>query len=266
MAQVLTHNQTFDTPQKALLHFGVLGMRWGFRKEAQRNFDQIALEVNSRQETARLNSAISENKFAAFDDRDVVILKGSELRRVTQHPEIDSASDQLYVSTNAQDATNYRALYSYDKRVVNYETVYQTTQDLISPSEKTRVEAYVKLMGTSDIPMQDGRVLNGREYLREAGLGSVVDGLSNRQLALTYYGQLVMFQGIKNEPIGSAYFRELQRLGYNALVDDNDRNILSSQPLLTFGAKQTLVKIRQERITAEAQVQARKNMRIPDRI
>lgn len=37
MAEVLTHNQTFDRPQDALAHYGVKGMKWGVRKKEAPN-------------------------------------------------------------------------------------------------------------------------------------------------------------------------------------------------------------------------------------
>lgn len=242
------YGQTKPSLEDALAHHGVKGMHWGERKDykiAVKTGNQIAPQVHARQEAQRLRATLTEEQFNKLSEHDVVISKGSVLKRTTANPDDASLKTSLYVSTNERDANNYRAIIPGEGDVLKkYNTHYETTlvarEALKSPSEKTRVAAYIKLMDENSIKLNSGESINGREYLRRAGLGDTVDKLDSKQLALTYYGQLTVNQGIRNEPLNTAYFNSLNKRGYNAIIDDNDRSIFGDQPLLVLNASKSL--------------------------
>ena len=253
-----------------IIHYGVKGMRWGVRRDrkaAAANLNKASDIVNKRQEQRRLQATLTEADFKNLSDKKIVFQKGTTLNRITR-----TAADEdgnLYVSVNPKDAEYYRGLIPLEQNnfvMKNYGTVYEKTftalEDLKSPSEKERVSAYIRVMDSPVITV-DGKALTGREYLRERGLGDVVNGLSSREVALTYYGQLAAQQGIKNEPINSAVFKDLSRRGYNAIIDDNDRGIIAETPLLLLKPASS---IRTESIKqlSEADIlQAQKNLAPP---
>lgn len=258
-----------------LLHFGVKGMKWGVRKnykDAQRNFAKASEVVNDRQTRRRMNASLSDSDYAHLSSKDVVIKKGSIVKRTSESPYQDSSYKDLFVSTNNKDAAVYRALVPTEKtggfvgkkHEGYYETTFQATNDLRSPSEKTRVSAYIRMMDLPVVKLANGESVTGREYMRRQGLGGAVDKLTSRQLALTYYGQLAVTQGIKDDPVNSAYFKLIRDKGYNALVDDNDRKILSDEPLLVFDAQKNLKNVHVKQLTTEDVHKAQAEIRLPD--
>ncbi len=100
--------------------------------------------------------------------------------------------------------------------------------------------AYAKIMDTPVVITESG-AMTGRDYLRARGLGRTVDAYTSKELALTYYGQLVATQGIRNDPLNTAYFKKLRDSGYNALVDDNDRGIMAKTPVMLLSGNKTVI-------------------------
>jgi uncharacterized protein YdbL (DUF1318 family) len=260
-----------------LMHYGVKGMKWGERKrlhkEANTNFTSIIPEAQRRQMENRANSTITDERYSKLNDTDRIIQKGSVMKRVTSNPNMDSQVDRLFVSTNEADARNYRAIipvsttrgFVAKKHEGYYEATLQATTDLKSPSEKKRVDAYIQLMGSKEIALSSGEKVTGREYLTRSGLGDFVSKMDDKQVALTYYGQLVLNQSIHNDPMNTAYFNSLAKQGYNAMVDDNDRNVLSKEPLLTLDAKNTLRTLEMKPLSTQDVHAAQASLKLPDR-
>lgn len=262
-----------------LAHYGVPGMKWGVRrqeyKSAKESFKRNTVEIVSRK-NSQFNP-ITNERFKNLSDKDIVVRKGSEIKRITKDPAADFNKDRKFVSVNSQDASNYRAAIStwenrtggVEKKLSGpalYETTFRATKDLKSPSERKRVEAYITLMNQKSIKLSDGKNVTGREYLEKQGLGDTIKGLSNKQVALQYYGQLVYQQGIPNEPINTAYFKQLSKKGYNAVVDDNDRGILASTPMLLLKSSRDLEQVNVQRLTISDVHRAQISLKLPDEV
>ncbi len=255
-----------------LEHVGVKGMQWGVRKaryeKAVRNFNGLTQQIGDLQDKKRLRSTLSEKDFKRLNNKDTVIKRGSKITRTSNNP---TSSGSLFVSTNNQDANNYRAVIPVSEkggRVQKqsrgyYETTFNATENLKSPSERKRVEGYISLMGERSIRLNTGETITGRDYLIRQGLSETVKKLNNRQLALTYYGQIVMQQGIRNEPLNTAYYNKMKTKGYNALIDDNDRGVLASTPMLVFNSSQSLKTVSVKKLTTEEVHDAQGSMKLP---
>lgn len=259
-----------------LAHFGVKGMRWGVRnaayKEAASGINAASPEVQRRQAAKRANVSLTEDDFKQLSSKDVVIKKGSLVNRTTRTPNHDVATDRLYLSTNSKDAAAYRAVvptWSSPTGKVErkykevYDVTFRATNDLKSPSEKARVKAYIELMDQPKIQLSSGQQITGRQYLERQGLGTTISQLSSREVALQYYGQLTVAQGIRNDPINTAYFKSLSDKGYNALVDDNDRGVIAQTPLLALRSHKDLELVEVRPLTTTQIHEAQKSLRLP---
>lgn len=262
-----------NTLETFLEHHGVKGMRWGVRKERKaikENWATAAKEIGVRQQDRRMNSTLDSSSYSKLSDSDVVVSKGSTIKRTTKDAAADEGGKNLFVSTNKADALMYRGILpgaeGPKKKFKDewYEKTYTATEDLKSPSEKKRVDAYIELMGQKSIETGTGEKIDGREYLRRAGLGDTVDTLSNKELALTYYGQLVVTQGIRDEPINTAYFNSLKAKGYNSLVDDNDRLVISKTPMMVFDSAKSLETTHVKQLTTQDVHDAQGTLKVPD--
>jgi hypothetical protein len=264
-----------DDVENFLKHHGVMGQRWGVRKDrktALANVNRLSGEIAARQTQRRSKQTFTEDSLKKLSNKDVVIKRGSEIVRVSKDASGQFQSKQLYVSTNKQDATNYRGLVPTwetgglpaRKHEGYYETSYTALNDLKSPSERKRVEGYIKLMDHPDIKLDSGESITGREYLSRQGLGETIKHLSGREIALTYYGQLVANQGVSNEPLTTAYFKNMQQKGYNAIIDDNDRGIIASMPTKVLDAPHDLKTFKVQKLTTEDVHAALTDLRIPD--
>jgi hypothetical protein len=256
-----------------LAHFGTKGMKWGVRKErkaAAQNLTEVNKDLANRAAARVNNPYVTQQQYSKLSTKDRVIKEGTVLRRTTKDSSIGSG--HTFVSTNEKDAEIYRAILptrgsQWEKGKIsgdNFELVLQTTKNLKSPSEKARIDAYTKLMSAKEVRLATGEMVTGREYLTRIGLGDSVNSLSNHQIVLTHYGRLAGWQGIKDEPLSSAYFKNLSQKGYNALVDDNDRNLISKDPLLIFNAHGSLKTLEVRRLSNEEILKAQAVVKLTD--
>lgn len=244
-----------------LEHFGVKGMKWGvhrtketseekaFRKEAQSAFREKAKPVTEvRLEQLFGDSKITKEQYNKLSTKAVVIKKGTTVRRLTRDPNDVGGGSHAYVSTNRKDATTYRAVLPAEKFLGlrrkkyegNYELTLKTTKQLHAPSEKERVDAFIQLMDTKSIKLKGGRTITGREHLKRMGYAPQLKRVDSMTLGLNFYNDFVHTQGMRELAVNSAYFELLRSKGYNALHDDQDRNIISKDPLIILDPKGNL--------------------------
>lgn len=188
-----------------LAHYGVLGMKWGVRKDRDRPPSLIAKK---------------RNVYSKLDTKQETWKKGTTTKRVTANSEKDLAkkSDFSYVS-KGNDYENYRWLGFGD------EVIQRKTSDiLISPSEKERIDIFVDMAKDAKVSDELAKSLSDIRvvFKSERKARQDVADLSNKTLNRLTRGDLsnVLY---KSEAIRNEYFNRLRDKGYNAVVDDSDR-------------------------------------------
>lgn len=264
---------------EAFEHHGVKGMHWGIRKErdyasrsdrrqASKNvYSEIGKLYVNRQLNA--SNTIMQESIGKLDKNDVHIKAGAEFYRVTSVKD-EPVSSARYVSTNQQDRVNYNAIGGSSnftpglKRYqVRYENVYRSSVNLKSPSEQKRFDTLMEILAKPSIKLDNGQSITGRQYLESLGVGNSLKALDDYHYGRSVFPVALAALGNKNLKIGDAYYNTLRDRGYNAVIDDNDRNVTSKTPLVLTNPDGTVKRVQVRKLTDKEITDAQKNFRTP---
>ena len=189
----------------SLEHYGVMGMKWGVRKDRNKPPSHIAKK---------------RNVYSKLDTKQEVWKKGTTTNRVTSNAEkdLEKKLDFSYVS-KGDDYENYRWLGFGD------EIIQRKTSDiLISPSEKERVDIFVDMAKDARVSDELAKGLSDSRLVFKSKQKAKrdVSNLSNQVLTRMTKAELSETL-YKNPTLRDEYFKRLRDRGFNALVDDSDR-------------------------------------------
>lgn len=239
----MTYSEKPGTPEE-LLHFGVLGMKWGVHRKqkraAKQNVDASVLDLQTNR-SPYVCREITEKEYKRLPSKPIKL--GSDFLRIAANNK-GELRDFAYVSKSEKDNNRYKALLAPEGKITNkkFELKIKTAKEAISPSEKERIDTFIKTLN-QDVQGLDGKSMaKGREWIEGK---NPVQALSDRELGLKYYNLFAQKQ-VMNTPLHQAYFNNLKLKGYNALVDDADRGIVTDLPVIIFpkesGARVTEIK------------------------
>lgn len=262
--------------EEVLEHHGIKGMHWGVRKESLRShttlskderkkanknyhaFASSVLEKKFGPKATLFRDPITENEYKTLSNKDEIIEKGHTLYRTTER-EKEQFRSMTYVTTNRKDADVYNAVLAKTGLLglggrsykPTYETTLSSLENLKSPSEKTRLDAFVNLMDTPSITLKNGKVVTGREILRNSEeFKKDAKRLDAHQLGLQSYNTFLKDQYL-DTPLNTAYYKSIRDKGYNALIDDNDQGHLANQPLIVLNPNGSVKKMETRQLTAD---------------
>lgn len=154
-----------------------------------------------------------EIDLSSLSTKETTIPKGAKLYRMSTKSVEDYAKSgkRIYTSYLKSDARIYKEtmpkqfsswasrgiISGYDNKA--YEHILRTKNDIKVPSKRTMAEIYMKVTGNTKV--DDGR------YKR-------------------------FMEGLVDGPDADAFFKEVKKRGFNAVIDENDAGILSKMPLI----------------------------------
>jgi hypothetical protein len=217
-----------------LEHFGVKGMRWGVKKQAVAGLQRFSQDRDSR--IGFVSREISKKEYSSLKSTPIKLSDSDGIFKRISEEKQAQFRDFVYVTKDGQDHTNYIALFSsggVNNNKTKYSMTIKTSEAVISPGLKERVDIFVKTLGQSIPNENNSSIIKGRQYVVGNQEPSALKVLSNRELGLRYY-QTFAQQQHNNTPLTKAYIKNVKERGYNSLIDDADVGLMSEVPMIIF--------------------------------
>jgi hypothetical protein len=202
-------------------HTGIMGMKWGVRKNSS---------VNTR------------------SDR-FVLKKGTILNRATTNPN-ETNTGKAYATFKKWDSLGYMARSMPFMKTFNMRM--KVTKDLISPSKKERVDAFIDLCKKNGTMLKTLSEAQHQQikFKSASAFEKQYHKMSEAQLRARAYNDLSLALGF-NKEIRDTYFKELKKRGYNMVLDDTDAQALAHSPIIIFERAGSLKVASVDRVTVK---------------
>ena len=208
----------------------------GANKGWYRNAPKSTLIREMRREEAE---ALKEEKKVNTKKDSFVLKKGTTLHRSTYNADESDREGHIFATFKGKDAKGYASrnkFFSGGKKT--FDMTMTATEDLISPSKKERVDTFIKLM-MSDPKFNEAYRAQKQTYQllknpsKAKKIEQTVDGLKKE------YDMFAVSLG-GSAALRDRYFAELNKKGYNMIIDDADAGIISNSPVIIFDRQKSL--------------------------
>ena len=205
-----------------LSHYGMLGMRWGVRKERYSDEKSSGIRLEKGSTISRVASAGDEKiggmKYAAFKPEDI-------------------EEYEFALGTSGKFSFKY--------------TLKET---LISPNEKRQVDAFLETVKESSVKKVAASLKAKDKFASikdiEKELAQAVSGNTKSRIR-TYDKFMQLLYSKELEPVRQAYFTKLSKEGYNMIIDSSDKGVVSDAPIIIFSGSKSLQFTSKEKINPD---------------
>lgn len=214
-----------------LYHYGIKGMKWGIRKKRDKKNDEF-----------------KSSKTEGF-----TLKKGTTIHRVSS---IDNEKNEghAYATFKNKDSVGYvRRSMLFNQK--GYDMTMKVTKDLVSPSRKERVDAFIELCQNdkqflNDLATASSKFRIVKDPKQIEKIEASYRSMSEKQLRTRGYNDLSLQIGF-DKTVRDKYFKNLSDKGYNMIIDDQDAQLLSDSPIIIFDRGSSLEVIATNKITRE---------------
>lgn len=178
--------------------------------------------------------AISDEAFDALDTNDISLKPGQILKRITKDKN-SILGDNSFISFDEDDNNRYAAFlpamwktnYHLNAKPDIYQMSMKALEEIKAPSSKKSVQILADLIE--------------KHPVLKVGVADLGEGnLDSLSFAKKYYHRVATGFINRDSTLTKKYFEEVRRLGYNALIDDNDAGRLARTPLILLNSKAVL--------------------------
>jgi hypothetical protein len=183
----------------------------------------------------------ADDFIANLSDKEINLPKGTIVKRVSSEKETDIREDGFYASYTDDDVNRYKAvLPMYWKqwgiqKEEGYVVNLRATEDIKAPSPKRSLDFFEQIIDSKVESAPDAFGLKSVSTVRRH-LG-IDQRATSREAAEENLVKFAQLWANRQDPATAKYFKMLQDLGFNAVVDLNDQNMLSEQPLRFLNGK-----------------------------
>ena len=242
--------------QVYLAHHGILGQKWG-----KRNGPPYPLGASNHSSSEKkagwqksLNKTKKRNGDRYRDNREgVVIKRGSIIHRISSVSD-ETHEGRAYATYKEKDYKGYLNRAKFSSKIdggSQFDMTMKVTKDLVIPSEKARIDAFIKFVSTdpkakTDIANAMSRVCvfnlpSGKQISLVSAKKKLkqYNSMSEDKMRKVGYKDFAVAMGF-DKSLQEKFFAKLSEKGYNATVDDADAKVVSDTPIIVFERKDTL--------------------------
>lgn len=233
--------------REVLIHYGVLGMRWGVRRTPE--------QLGHRPKNLK--------KLPGPEEGATVLKKGTKFQRIATGSNMDFTTG-VYSSYKISDMDLYKGVLG--RMRVTYmlknegdvklkELSMTAKKDIRLPSMETRLEEFKKLY--AQYPDDVKSLIKDHESSRYNRNNNLEFDSNNKRKTKTTYQKfndaLSLGTNSDHGRVIKKYYDNLSKLGYDAIPDENDIRLgtfKAQAPIIMFDTNQTISKIKSRNLTA----------------